>query len=132
MIWIGSLSGQSFGFQPFHIFAHRDLLLFRVRSTGVRWTECVVGVILLSAPDMTFRKRAGVGADVLILLSHPHIVFMTTWKPKPREQAKTKAELQEMLAKAVRNTQPQAEPKPLPKHKKRLPSARYSGSRAPK
>ena len=34
---------------------------------------------------------------------------MTTWKPKPRERAKTKAELQEMLAKAVRNTQPSAE-----------------------
>jgi hypothetical protein len=48
---------------------------------------------------------------------------MTTWKPKPREQAKTKAELQEMLAKAVRNTQPQGEPKPLPKPKK-LPSPR--------
>jgi hypothetical protein len=44
---------------------------------------------------------------------------MATWKPKPREQAKTKAELQEMLAKAVRNTQPQAEAKPLPKAKKR-------------
>jgi len=49
---------------------------------------------------------------------------MTTWKLKSRERAKTKAELQEMLAKAVRNTQPQAEPKPLlPKPKKR-PSPR--------
>jgi hypothetical protein len=37
---------------------------------------------------------------------------MTTWKPKPREPAKTKAELQEMLAQAVRNTQAQTEPKP--------------------
>src|SRR6516165_5339606 len=63
MIWIGSLSGQSFGFQPFHIFAHRDLLLFVFGQRGVRWTECVVGVILLSAHDMTFRKRSGVGAD---------------------------------------------------------------------
>ena len=68
---------------------------------------------------MTFRKRAGIGADGLISLSDPHIVFMTTWKPRPREQAKTKAELQEMLAKAVRNTQPQAEPELLPKPKKR-------------
>ena len=38
---------------------------------------------------------------------------MNSFKPKPREPAKTKAELQEMLAQAVRNTQPQAEPKPL-------------------
>ena len=52
---------------------------------------------------------------------------MTTWKPRPREQAKTKAELQEMLAKAVRNTQPQDEPKPLPKPKKR--PARVARSR---
>jgi hypothetical protein len=38
---------------------------------------------------------------------------MTTWKPKPRERTKTKAELQELLAKAVRNTQRQAEPSSL-------------------
>jgi hypothetical protein len=44
---------------------------------------------------------------------------MTAFKPKPREPAKTKAELQEMLAQAVRNTQPQTEPKPLPKARKR-------------
>ena len=90
---------------------------------GVRWTECVVSVILLSTHGMTFRMRAGVGADGLILLSHPHGVFMSTWKPRPREPAKTKAELQEMLAKAVRNTQPQDEPEPLPKPKRR-PSPR--------
>jgi hypothetical protein len=46
-----------------------------------------------------------------------HMVFMTSWKPKPREPAKTKAELREMLAEAVRNTQPQGETKPLPKAK---------------
>ena len=33
----------------------------------------------------------------------------------PRPVAKTKAELREMLAEAVRNTQPQTEPEPLPK-----------------
>jgi len=44
---------------------------------------------------------------------------MTTWKPRPREQVKTKAELQEMLAQAVRNTQPQGENKPLQKAQKR-------------
>jgi len=43
---------------------------------------------------------------------------MTSWKPK-REPAKTKAELLEMLAEAVRNTQPQTETKPPPKPKKR-------------
>jgi len=51
---------------------------------------------------------------------HPHILLMTSWKPTPRAPAKTKAELREMLAQAVRNTQPkhQDEPKPLPKTKK--------------
>ena len=37
------------------------------------------------------------------------------YQPTPREPAKTKAELREMLAEAVRNTQPQTETKPLPK-----------------
>jgi len=35
---------------------------------------------------------------------------MTSWKPTPREPAKTKAELREMLAQAVRNTQPEPDP----------------------
>ena len=51
---------------------------------------------------------------------HPHITLMTSWKPKPREPAKTKAELREMLAEAVRNTQPQTEPKPKPKKSRRM------------
>jgi hypothetical protein len=37
---------------------------------------------------------------------------MTSW-PTPREPVKTKAELREMLAEAVRNTQPQTETKPF-------------------
>jgi hypothetical protein len=37
------------------------------------------------------------------------------YQPTPREPAKTKAELREVLAEAVRNTQPQTETKPLPK-----------------
>jgi len=41
---------------------------------------------------------------------------MTSWKPR---EPKTKAELREMLAEAVRNTQPQPEiKKPVPKAKK--------------
>jgi len=48
----------------------------------------------------------------------PILALMTSWKPTPREPAKTKAELREMLAQAVRNTQPQTESKPLPKAKK--------------
>jgi hypothetical protein len=42
---------------------------------------------------------------------------MPAWKPTT---TKTKAELREMLAEAVRNTQPKPkpEPKPLPKAKK--------------
>ena len=43
---------------------------------------------------------------------------MTSWVPTPRAPAKTKEELREMLAQAVRNTQPEAETKPLPKAKK--------------
>jgi hypothetical protein len=33
------------------------------------------------------------------------MMFMTQWQPPKREPAKTKAELREMLAEAVRNTQ---------------------------
>ena len=48
---------------------------------------------------------------------HPYVPLMSPWKPT---SAKTK--LREMLAQAVRNTQPQTEtkpkPKPLPKAKK--------------
>jgi hypothetical protein len=42
---------------------------------------------------------------------------MTSWKPMPREPAKTKAELREMLAEAVRNTAP-SETEPPPEAKK--------------
>jgi hypothetical protein len=41
---------------------------------------------------------------------------MTQWQPPKREPAKSKAELREMLAEAVRNTQP--EPKRAPKAKR--------------
>jgi hypothetical protein len=41
---------------------------------------------------------------------------MTQWQPTKREPAKTKAELREMLAEAVRNTQP--DPKRVPKAKR--------------
>jgi hypothetical protein len=44
---------------------------------------------------------------------------MPPWKPLPREPAKTKAELREILAEAVRNTpQPEPEPKRPTKAKK--------------
>jgi hypothetical protein len=41
----------------------------------------------------------------LIPLSVSYIWFMTPWQPPKREPKKTKAELYEMLAEAVRNTQ---------------------------
>jgi hypothetical protein len=41
---------------------------------------------------------------------------MTQWQPPKREPKKTKAELYEMLAEAVRNTQP--EPKRAPRAKR--------------
>jgi hypothetical protein len=43
---------------------------------------------------------------------------MAQWQPPHREPPKTKAELREMLAEAVRNTQPQPEPERLPKIKR--------------
>ena len=46
-----------------------------------------------------------VPAGVQIALPHPHMLFMTQWQPPKREPPKTKAELREMLAEAVRNTQ---------------------------
>jgi hypothetical protein len=47
------------------------------------------------------------------------MVLLMTWKPKRREPEKTKAELREMLAKAVRNTtQPKTNTEPSPKTKK--------------
>jgi hypothetical protein len=52
----------------------------------------------------------------------PHsrmVLLMSSWKPKRREPEKTKAELREMLAKAVRNTtQPKTSTEPSPKTKK--------------
>lgn len=36
---------------------------------------------------------------------------MAEWNPPRREPPKTKAELREMLTKAVRNTQPEPKPK---------------------
>lgn len=37
------------------------------------------------------------------------MLFMSPWQPPKREPAKTKAELREMLAEAVRNTQAENE-----------------------
>jgi hypothetical protein len=48
----------------------------------------------------------------------PHILFMANWQ-QTREPPKTKAELRQMLAEAVRNTQPDADHRP-----KRLPKAK--------
>jgi hypothetical protein len=60
-------------------------------------------------------RRAG-SPRGLNYASAPHILIVTQWQPARREPAKTKAELREMLAEAVRNTQP--EPKRAPKAKK--------------
>jgi hypothetical protein len=59
-------------------------------------------------------------------LGHPHMVSMANWQQSSftREPPKTKAELRQMLAEAVRNTQPSADhgPKRLPKAKS-IPAA---------
>jgi hypothetical protein len=47
------------------------------------------------------------------------VLLMSSWKPKRREPEKTKAELREMLAKAVRNTtRPKTHTEPSPNTKK--------------
>ena len=43
-------------------------------------------------------------------------MYLSPWKPTP---GKTKTELREMLAEAVRNTQPQPKPEPKPKKDRR-------------
>jgi hypothetical protein len=43
---------------------------------------------------------------------------MTQWQPPRREPAKTKAELREMLAEVVRNTQPETKRPPKAKRVK--------------
>jgi hypothetical protein len=48
-------------------------------------------------------------------------MYLSPWKPTP---GKTKTELREMLAEAVRNTQPQPKPKP---ESKPLPKAKKGG-----
>src|SRR5215469_12578485 len=53
MACIGSLSCQSFGPQPFQIFAQRDLLLLVFGQRAIRWTEYVVGVIFVFTHDVT-------------------------------------------------------------------------------
>lgn len=85
--------------------------------------------------DMDYPRAAGrqtddgccpliiaVSRGIYFLLWHPHIMFMANWQKSnfTREPAKTKAELREMLAEAVRNTQPSADhgPKRLQKGKK--------------
>ena len=60
----------------------------------------------------------------LILLGHPHIELVAHWQASiTREPPKTKAELRQMLAEAVRNTEPNADhrPKHSPKAKKDQP-----------
>ena len=56
---IASLSCQSFGPQPFQIFAQGNLLLLVFSQRAVRWTEYVVGVIFGFAHDVTFRTADG-------------------------------------------------------------------------
>lgn len=60
-----------------------------------------------------------VAPGIYFCLWHPHMVLMANWqKSFKREPPKTKDELRQMLAEAVRNTQPVGHgPKPLPKAK---------------
>jgi hypothetical protein len=71
---------------------------------------------MADAPDFV------VSSGIYFSLGHPHIVSMANWQKSSftREPPKTKAELRQMLAEAVRNTQPSADhgPKRLPKAKK--------------
>jgi hypothetical protein len=64
-----------------------------------------------------FKPRQNPQNGVHFRLQYPHILFLSEWQPPRREPKKTKAELREMLAKAVRNTA-QPAPKPPPKAKR--------------
>jgi hypothetical protein len=74
------------------------------------------------------RRQMAVAPDFVVprgvyfSLRHSHIDSMAQWQKSnhTREPARTKDELRQMLAEAVRNTQPSASqgPKPLPKAKK--------------
>ena len=70
-----------------------------------------------------------VTSGIYFSLAHPHIGSMANWQKSSftREPPKTKAELRQMLAKAVRNTQPSADhgPKRLSKAKKIVAGAAY-------
>jgi hypothetical protein len=61
-------------------------------------------------------------SGIYFSLGHPHILSMANWQQSSftREPPKTKAELRQMLAEAVRNTQPSADhgPKRQPKAKR--------------
>ena len=63
-----------------------------------------------------------VTSGIYFSLEHPHMWSMANWQKSSftREPPKTKVELRQMLAEAVRNTQPGADhgPKRLPKAKK--------------
>ena len=69
------------------------------------------GAVFVLPTDLTTCR------DVLQLEATRRLATREGWRyqPTPREPAKTKAELREMLAEAVRNTQPQTKTKPLPK-----------------
>jgi hypothetical protein len=58
---------------------------------------------MADAPDFT--------SGIYFPLWHPHIVTMANWQKSSfmREPPKTKAELRQMLAEAVLNTQPSAD-----------------------
>ena len=88
----------------------------------------------LIAPKRTWIIRRVAASDscglqwALILPRHPHIHFMAHWQGSiTRQPPKTKAELRQMLAQAVRNTQASADrgPKRLPKAKKIAARAAY-------
>jgi len=70
-----------------------------------------------------------VTSGIYFSLGHPHIASMVNWQQSSfkREPPKTKAELRQMLAEAVRNTQPSADhrPKRLPKAKRIAAGAAY-------
>ena len=70
-----------------------------------------------------------VTSGIYFSLAHPHIGSMANWQRSSfaREPARTKAELRQMLAEAVRNTQPSADhgPKRTSKAKKIVAGAAY-------
>ena len=91
------------------------------RTSNRRHDVCFWGANADMGSTMGFKLRSG-----------SHILTMTQWQPSRREPAKTKDELREMLAEAVRNTQPEQSVRRRPRETQSDVNLRAKGWRSPR